>query len=108
MKLSLLTDEDVNYNIIRELRKQGFEIASVLEDYRGALDEEVLKISEDTKSLLITEDKDFGEWIFAHKAKASGVIFLRYDPGNLIEITESLPPKTSPYTRRINSPFCSR
>ena len=105
MKLNLLADEDVNYNIIRELRQHSFEIASILEDYRSAVDEEVLRISEDTKSILITEDKDFGEWVFAHKAKVNGVIFLRYDPKDLIKITESLIKVLSSYGTKLYGKF---
>jgi predicted nuclease of predicted toxin-antitoxin system len=105
LRLNLLADEDVNFNIIRELRKHSFEITSILEDYRSALDEEVLKISEDTESILITEDKDFGEWVFAHKVKVNGVIFLRYDPRDLIKISESLIKVLSSYGTKLYGKF---
>ena len=32
--------------------------------------------------ILITEDSDFGEWVFAHREKMSGVLFIRF-PGNV-------------------------
>ncbi|MFB0907667.1 MAG: hypothetical protein QMB03_05195 [Spirosomataceae bacterium] len=28
--------------------------------------------------IILTEDKDFGEWVFAHKAEEISVLFLRY------------------------------
>ncbi|MCB0303359.1 MAG: DUF5615 family PIN-like protein [Calditrichaeota bacterium] len=90
MKLKLLADEDVNYNIIKALRNERFEIISVLEDYRSSSDEDIIKISQKLKSILITEDKDFGEWVFAHRSKITGVIFLRYAPLELARITNSL------------------
>ncbi len=105
MKPNLLADEDINFNIIKELRKQGFKIKSILEDYRSASDEEVLKISLDTKSILITEDKDFGEWVFAHKAEVNGVIFLRYDSNYLIKIAESLMKVISSYGNKLYGKF---
>jgi len=43
---------------------------------------EVLKQAVDQKRILLTEDKDFGEWVFAHKEEMYGVLFIRY-PGNL-------------------------
>lgn len=42
------------------------------------------------EALLLTEDKDFGKWVFAHKYKEVGIIFLRYNPGDLEKIIRSL------------------
>ena len=28
--------------------------------------------------VLLTEDSDFGEWVFAHREPSTGVVFLRY------------------------------
>ena len=33
------------------------------------------------KRILLTEDKDFGEWVFAHGEDVSGVILIRF-PAN--------------------------
>nr|NIR67815.1 toxin-antitoxin system, toxin component [candidate division Zixibacteria bacterium]NIT58777.1 toxin-antitoxin system, toxin component [Fodinibius sp.]NIW50152.1 toxin-antitoxin system, toxin component [Gammaproteobacteria bacterium]NIS49040.1 toxin-antitoxin system, toxin component [candidate division Zixibacteria bacterium]NIU17126.1 toxin-antitoxin system, toxin component [candidate division Zixibacteria bacterium] len=89
----------------RELRKHSYKIISILEDYRSLPDTDVLKISEDTKSILITEDKDFGEWVFAHKAKANGVILLRYDAKDLTKITKSLIKILSSHTTSLYGKF---
>ena len=35
-------------------------------------------LSKELDKIILTEDKDFGEWIFAHKVKGVSVIFLRY------------------------------
>lgn len=43
-----------------------------------------------TKSILITEDKDLGEWIFSHKVEVNGIIFLRYLPSEISNISKSL------------------
>jgi predicted nuclease of predicted toxin-antitoxin system len=42
-------------------------------------DEAIIELARQNKQILITEDKDFGEWIFAHQIKALTIIFLRYD-----------------------------
>lgn len=90
MPLKILADEDVDYRIVRELRKKGFEVVSVLEDYKGVSDKEVLRIAKNKGALLITEDKDFGEWVFAHKEKSVGIVFLRYKPVELKKIQDTL------------------
>jgi len=44
----------------------------------GASDLKVLELGFEEKRVLLTEDKDFGGWIFAQKSAAAGVILLRY------------------------------
>ncbi len=40
--------------------------------------EEKIKFLADEKRVLLTEDKDFGEWVFAHKEETHGVVLVRY------------------------------
>lgn len=61
-----------------------------MEDFRGVSDKEILQIAKDRKALLLTEDKDFGEWVFAHKEKNTGIVFLRYKSNEMREISKSL------------------
>lgn len=44
----------------------------------GISDEEVIALAKEKKQVLITEDEDFGEWVFAHRAQGLTIIFLRY------------------------------
>ncbi|MFH0925042.1 MAG: DUF5615 family PIN-like protein [bacterium] len=90
MPLKRLADEDIDFRIVKQLRSKGIFVVSVLEDYKGLSDKEVLELSKGTDALLLTEDKDFGEWIFAHKEKCIGVIFLRYKPEEIHQITDTL------------------
>ena len=90
MQLKILVDEGVDFKIVRELRKKGFEVISVVEDFKGASDGKVLDIAMGKRALLLTEDKDFGEWVFAHKAETIGVIFLRYKSSEIAEISDAL------------------
>ena len=48
------------------------------EDYRGISDAEVIQKSLNPNQIILTEDKDFGEWVFSHKTKNLSVVFLRY------------------------------
>ncbi len=74
----IIADENVHAAIIRALRENKIDIISIREDYGGMSDEEVIQLSKDSNRIILTEDKDFGEWVFAHKMKEISVIFLRY------------------------------
>lgn len=90
MPLKLLADESLDFRIVLSLRKAGFEIVSVLEKYQGISDKKVLNLAKEFNAILLTEDSDFGEWIFAHKEKATGVVFLRYKSWEFQDISSSL------------------
>ncbi len=86
----ILADEGLNGNIVRELRKLDIEVDWVLEIKAGIDDEQVINYAKENKKILITEDKDFGEWVFAHKMKGLSVIFLRYEKTDYEQILEFL------------------
>lgn len=76
--LKFLADESCDYAIVRELRHFDFDVTAVVEDMAGAKDEEILRIAYSQNRVLLTEDKDFGKWVFAHKLVTAGVILIRY------------------------------
>ena len=86
----ILADENIPFEITRALRGQGFEVTSIYETARGISDEQVIEIALKYDYLLLTEDKDFGEWVFAHHAKGLSVLFLRYSFDELQDITLAL------------------
>ena len=86
----ILADENIPTYIIQSLRNEGFEVTSVYETSRGISDEQVIEIATEYDFLLLTEDKDFGEWVFAHHAKGLSVLFLRYSFEELQGITQAL------------------
>jgi predicted nuclease of predicted toxin-antitoxin system len=53
----------------------------VAESFPSASDQQVLRHAAKEKRILLTEDKDFGEWVFAHGEDVSGVILIRF-PAN--------------------------
>ncbi len=80
--IQFLADESCDFTVVRALRASGYDVASVAESFASASDLQVLKIAVEEKRLLITEDKDFGEWIFAHGEAMSGVLLIRF-PANI-------------------------
>ncbi len=81
-------DESVDNRITKKLKTLNFDITCVHEYSKGITDIWVLKLARKFGSILITEDRDFGEWVFAHKEKNVSIIYLRYklpDLGNIID-----------------------
>jgi predicted nuclease of predicted toxin-antitoxin system len=76
-----LADESCDFVVVRSLRSAGYDVVAVTESFPSATDKKVLGAAVEEDRILITEDRDFGEWIFAHREKMKGVLFIRF-PGN--------------------------
>ena len=90
MNISILADESVAGPIIDDIANSEFDIESIVNINPGITDEEVLGLARTSNKILITEDKDFGEWVFAHKMTDVTIIFLRYDKADLNTIFRSV------------------
>jgi predicted nuclease of predicted toxin-antitoxin system len=75
--LKFTADENIDIQIIDNLRENGFEIFSISEDFAGITDDEVLEIANRNHSILLTGDKDFGELVFRQGRAAQGVVLIR-------------------------------
>jgi len=75
--VNLVADENIDTEIIAELRGRGYEILSISENFSGIPDEEVLEIANKYNAILITGDKDFGELVFRRGQANKGVILIR-------------------------------
>ncbi|EQA36440.1 toxin-antitoxin system, toxin component, PIN domain protein [Leptospira inadai serovar Lyme str. 10] len=87
MPVNLLADENVDIRIIQELRNSGQNVHSILEDYKGSGDYQIIQLAKRLDAIILTLDKDFGEWAFSHKEDSLGVIFLRYNAKEYRKIT---------------------
>jgi predicted nuclease of predicted toxin-antitoxin system len=85
----ILADENIHY-IIKTLREEGFDVLSIAETASSIKDSKVIELAQQLNYLLLTEDKDFGEWVFAHHVKDLSVLFLRYTFHEYVEITQAL------------------
>ena len=75
--MNLLADESVDRQIVERLRSEGHEVIYVAEVEQGITDDVVLSKANETGSLLLTTDKDFGELIFRRRLLNSGVVLVR-------------------------------
>ena len=78
MSVRLLADESCDFAAVRALRAAGFDVLAVVEYCPGASDEEVIALSVTEERVLLTEDKDFGQLVFAANRATAGVILIRF------------------------------
>ena len=76
--MRFLADECCDRAAVRALRASGHDVLSVSEITPRAEDSHVIRLALREKRILLTEDKDFGQLVFAHGQKTIGVIFLRF------------------------------
>src|SRR5688572_27351973 len=72
-----LADESLDFRLIKFLRANGYQVQAIIEANGGINDEEVLSMANNSKAILITEDKDFGELTFRFKKSQTGIILIR-------------------------------
>jgi predicted nuclease of predicted toxin-antitoxin system len=79
--MKFLLDESADSRIASFLRQQGHDVTVIAQDYPASLaDQAVLAIALCEQRVLITNDRDFGELIFAGRMPHAGVILFRLSP----------------------------
>jgi predicted nuclease of predicted toxin-antitoxin system len=73
-----LADESCDFAVVRALRSAGHEIVAVAEVSPRADDDAVLELARKEQRILLTEDKDFGQLVYADERATGGVILIRY------------------------------
>ena len=76
--MNFMADESCAGPVIRALREAGHEVVAISEVAKGATDEQVLERALNEKRVLITEDRDFGELVYARGRSSAGVVLLRF------------------------------
>ncbi|PIX20853.1 MAG: hypothetical protein COZ70_01515 [Deltaproteobacteria bacterium CG_4_8_14_3_um_filter_51_11] len=79
-KMKLVADESCDFAVVRALRDAGMDVLAIAEVSPTLTDIEVLKIAAREGAILLTEDKDFGDWVFAHRESVESVVLMRF-PG---------------------------
>lgn len=79
--MRFVADENCDFAVVRALRAAGHEVVAIAEISPRIGDDEVLALARARAHVLVTEDKDFGELVYAHKRQTGGVVPLRF-PGN--------------------------
>lgn len=101
----IIADENLHQQFIDRLSADGFDVFLIREQLSGISDYEVAAFAQNKQGLIITEDKDFGELVFAHNIRGISVVFLRYDKADLEQVTESLLQIVGEYSGRPDNYF---
>lgn len=75
--MEFVADESCARPVIQALRQAGHDVISIAEVANGAPDEQVLELAVNEKRILVTEDRDFGELVYARGRAFTGVILVR-------------------------------
>ncbi len=85
-----LADESCDACMTRILREDGHDVLAVSGIHQGANDSTVINLALSMSRILLTEDKDFGQLVYASGHGHCGVILLRYPFPLRRHITEQL------------------
>ena len=91
--MRFLVDECTGPAVAAWLGSQGYNVASIHDDSPGVSDLEVLRRAVHESRILVTNDKDFGEWAYRAGLEHHGIVLLRLDDertGNKIRVLESV------------------
>lgn len=88
--MRFLADESCDFAVVRAPRTAGHDVISVAEIIPRAEDPDVLKLAVRQKRILLTEDKDFGQLVYARGLSTIGVIFLRFPTSARKEISKDV------------------
>lgn len=88
--MRILADENIERELIDDLRNAGFEVDSVRESRVGASDEDVLQFAVSTNAIVMTHDSDFGDLVFRFRLESCGVLLLRFSTLPLPALSERI------------------
>ena len=88
--VKFFADESCDFAAVRALREAGYDVAAAVEIMPGASDQRILELAAKEQCILLTEDKDFGEWVFSHGRRTNGIVLIRFPGGQRSKMTEAL------------------
>ena len=100
-----LADECVAAPLVATLREAGHDVSYIADFASGLSDTEVLGLARDEHRLLLTEDKDFGELVYAARQKSCGVILLRFPAHARSSMSDALVEAVDRLGARLSSRF---
>jgi predicted nuclease of predicted toxin-antitoxin system len=76
--MRFLADESCDFSVVRALRSADHDVIAITEVSPREEDDAVMKRAVEGSCILITEDKDFGQLVYANMQRTGGVIFIRF------------------------------
>jgi predicted nuclease of predicted toxin-antitoxin system len=94
--MRFLADESCDFSVVRALRSADHDVVAIAEVSPREEDDAVMERAARGGRILLTEDKDFGQLVYAKMQKTRGVIFIRFPAG----VRRSLPATVVEVVRR--------
>jgi predicted nuclease of predicted toxin-antitoxin system len=76
--MRFLADESCDFSVVRTLRSADHDVVAIAELSPREEDSAVMDRAVKDSRILITEDKDFGQLVYARMQTTGGVIFIRF------------------------------
>lgn len=76
--MRFLADESCDFAVVRALRAAGHDVLAVAELSPRSDDHAVIDLATQDNRVLLTEDKDFGQLVYASSQPSGGIIFIRF------------------------------
>ncbi|HWP00688.1 MAG TPA: DUF5615 family PIN-like protein [Methylococcus sp.] len=76
--MRFLACENCDFAVVRALRDAGHDVVAVRDTKPGEPDEAVISLALRESRVLLTEDKGFGQLVFASAVESPGVVFIRF------------------------------
>jgi predicted nuclease of predicted toxin-antitoxin system len=76
--MRFLADESCDFSVVRALRSAEHDVVAIAEVSPRADDDDVRERAVRDERILVTEDKDFGQLVYASMRRTGGVIFIRF------------------------------
>jgi predicted nuclease of predicted toxin-antitoxin system len=73
-----LADESCDVTVVHVLREAGHDVLSISDISPRADDTIVIDLAANESRILLTEDRDFGQLVYASTRTSGGVIYMRY------------------------------
>lgn len=103
--LRFLADESCDFAVVRALRAAGYDVLAIAEQASGTSDRDVIQLALDHARVLLTEDKDFGQLVFAAFAGSRGVILIRFPSDARTHLASVIVRVVDVYTSQLSNAF---
>ncbi|GAB6163746.1 hypothetical protein JCM12298_29060 [Desulfothermus naphthae] len=104
-KLKFLADVNIEQNVIETIRQIGYEVKAVKDINLCMKDEEIFELAQKESFILVTNDKDFGEFVFRKKRLNEGIILFRCKGKNSEEKSKLIKKLLIGYRDKIEGHF---
>jgi len=76
--MRFLADESCDFGVVLALRAAGHDVVAIAEVSPREQDNSVMERALQQERVVVTEDKDFGQLVYANRQATGGVLFLRF------------------------------